>query len=112
MNLALASLINSPEKKTLIVDIDKTIFDGPDYYTSAPMSERIEIINALHDAGHRVIYWTARGATTGLNWFQLTYDQLIRAGAKFTELRMGKPSYDVWIDDKAINSEDFFNNED
>lgn len=98
------------DKKTIIVDIDKTILDSPgsDYSIATPILGRIEKINKLYDEGNRVIYWTARGATTGTNWFQLTYDQLIRAGAKFTELRMGKPSYDLWIDDKAVNSEDYF----
>lgn len=107
--MSLRSLLNSETKKVIIVDIDKTILAGSDYYDSYAIDDRISIINSLHDKGHTIIYWTSRGATTGLNWFQVTYDQLIKAGAKFTELRMGKPSYDAWIDDKAINSERFFN---
>jgi hypothetical protein len=96
------------QKKTYIVDIDKTILEGPDYYQSYPIANRIDRINSLFYQGHTVIYWTARGGTTGLNWYRLTREQLDKAGAKYTELRMGKPSYDVWIDDKAINSEDYF----
>lgn len=96
------------QKKIYIVDIDKTVLEGPDYYTSRPILDRVEQINKLFWAGHTVIYWTARGANTGLNWYQLTREQLDKAGAKYTELRMGKPNYDVWIDDKAINSEDYF----
>lgn len=107
-HLTLNSLLKSTEKKVVIVDIDNTILTGPDYYSSYVMDDRVEIINQLYDKGHTVIYWTARGATTGLNWFQHTHNELIKAGARFTELRMGKPSYDAWIDDKAINSERFF----
>ena len=38
-----------------------------------------------------------------------TYDQLTSWGLKFHELRAGvKFAADYYIDDKAINSEDFF----
>ena len=37
-----------------------------------------------------------------------TLKQLNDWGCKFTELRMGKPAYDLFIDDKNINSEVFF----
>ena len=60
-------------------------------------------INELFNEGHTIIYWTARGATSGLNWFNHTYNMLKENGALFTELRMGKPAYDFWVDDKAIN---------
>lgn len=100
------------QKKTYLIDIDSTVMEGPDYYTSKPIHSRIVKVNRLYDAGNIIIYHTARGATTGLNWFELTYAQLKDAGAKFHELRMGKPHYDVWVDDKAINSEDFFSYDD
>jgi hypothetical protein len=35
------------------------------------------------------------------NWSELTYRQLKAWGCKFHELRMYKPVYDVWVDDKA-----------
>jgi hypothetical protein len=62
----------------------------------------------LYDEGHTIIYWTARGATTGLDWSELTKTQLDFWGCKYHELRMGKPMYDVWVDDKAINDKAFF----
>jgi hypothetical protein len=34
--------------------------------------------------------------------------QLKKWGVKHTELRMNKPSYDFWIDDKAYNANTFF----
>jgi hypothetical protein len=44
------------------------------------------------------------------NWYEQTYKQLMDFGLKFNELRAGvKFNADFFIDDKGINSEDFFN---
>lgn len=96
--------------KTYIVDIDNTICMtlGNDYNNSTPFYDRIEKINKLHDDGHRIIYWTARGSGSGIDWADKTHSQLIEWGCKHDEIRLGKPSYDIWIDDKAINALDFF----
>lgn len=97
-----------------IVDIDKTICNTPfvenknRYDLSTPYHERIKKVNDLYDDGHTIIYWTARGSGSGINQFQITHKQLIDWGVKFHELRLGKPSYDVWIDDKAFSDKDFF----
>lgn len=93
-----------------MVDIDGTICRSirADYATAVPMKDRIEKINRLFDEGHEIHYWTARGGTTGLDWSDLTKQQLDTWGCKYTSLKMGKPSYDMWIDDRAINSEQFF----
>jgi hypothetical protein len=89
--------------KRYIVDIDGTIcetVDG-DYDNSRPLEDRIAKINALYEDGHVIIYWTARGMVSGKDWSGLTRQQLLSWGCKFHELWMGKPSYDVWVDDKA-----------
>lgn len=98
-----------------IVDIDETICDTPmkdgarDYENSTPILCRIAKINKLYDQGHTVKYWTARGSSSGIDWTELTTKQLKQWGCKFHEVRLGKPSYDVWIDDKAVSDKDFFN---
>ncbi len=96
----------------IYVDIDDTIChregNDLDYNNSIPYEDRIKKINDLYDK-NTIVYWTARGTKTGINWFQTTYHQLIKWGCKFHELRMGKPYYDLFIDDKNINSEDYFN---
>ena len=61
----------------------------------------------MYDNGHEVHYWTARGANSGKNWDKLTIKLLEAWNVKYTSINMGKPHYDVWIDDKAINAEDF-----
>lgn len=94
----------------LIVDIDGTILNSPsgEYKDCVPIPDRIERINALYDLGHTITYWTARGSKTGVDYSELTKNQLNRFGCKYTHLVMGKPDYDLWVDDKAINSEHFF----
>lgn len=93
-----------------VVDIDNTICHtiGSDYANSRPYHTRIEKINKLFDEGNTIIYWTARGMASNKDHSELTKKQLQDWGCKFTELRMQKPSYDVWIDDKAINALAYF----
>ena len=95
----------------IYVDIDETIcrYEGDRKYPDAlPIKENIEKINNLFDTGHTVVYWTARGSTTGTDWRQTTEQQLLLWGAKHHELRLGKPHYDLFICDKAINSSELF----
>lgn len=92
-----------------IVDIDGTICkevfndDGSkDYERHVPIFHRIDHINKLYDSGNRIIYWTARGASSGLDWTEVTRRQLFDWNVKYHELWVGtKPHYDVWVDDKA-----------
>tara|TARA_R110000796_G_C14535400_1_gene432363 strand:+ start:1043 stop:1345 length:303 start_codon:yes stop_codon:yes gene_type:complete len=96
------------------VDIDETICEykgDREYPLATPIKKNIEKINKLYDEGHKVIYWTARGTVTGLDWHELTGNQLNEWGVKYHEYRLGKPHYDVFICDKAFNTEAFFKNE-
>lgn len=94
------------------VDIDGTICSQEEDYSNAkPYRERIQKINKLYDDGNEIIYWTARGTVTGRRWFEVTISQLNEWGVKYHELRMGKPFYDIFIDDKNINSEKYFSDE-
>ena len=94
----------------IYVDIDNTVFktEGTNYEESVPMERRISIINNLYDKGNTIVYWTARGTGSGKAYLQLTEKQLRKCGAKFHNLLMGKPVYDLFIDDKNINSEEYF----
>jgi hypothetical protein len=93
-----------------VIDIDGTICNTSDgmYNSSHPYPTRIDYVNKLYDEGHTIIYWTARGGNSGLDWSDLTKQQLDSWGCKYHELRMKKPVYDVWVDDKAINDKAFF----
>jgi len=98
----------------IFVDIDETICVSPksrDYSLAKPMMERINKINNLYDEGNTIVYWTARGTGSGLDWTEVTKAQFERWGVKYHELRFGKPIYDIFVDDKNINSDTFFSKE-
>jgi len=93
-----------------IVDIDNTICytTDSDYENSKPITERIEHFNKLHDEGHEIHYWTARGANSHLDWRQFTQRQLDEWEVKYDSIMFNKPHYDIWIDDKAQNDKEYF----
>jgi hypothetical protein len=75
-----------------------------------PIKDRIEKINNLYENGNTIVYWTARGTETGINWREITEKQFKKWGVKYHKLQFGKPSYDLFIDDKNVNSDTFFKN--
>jgi len=95
----------------IYVDIDETICTGGFPYNSCvPIKGRIDKINALYENGDRITYWTARGGRSGHDFTQITKAQLGIWGAKYHELIMGnKPSFDLYICDKSINADEYFN---
>lgn len=94
----------------IYVDIDGTITKssvGKNYAASEPVQEHIDKINKLYDEGHTIIYWTARGRVTGLDWRELTMQQLTDWGCKFHDVILNlKPAYDLLIDDKSRRIEE------
>lgn len=86
-------------------DIDGTLCTNTngEYERVEPYPEVIALVNALYDLGHRIVLYTARGSTTGIDWRELTENQLHSWGVKYNELFLGKPHADLFIDDKAIN---------
>ena len=98
----------------IYVDIDETICVSPenrDYSLATPIKENIEKINKLYDSGDTIVYWTARGTGSGIDWRKVTEEQFREWGVKHHDLKLGKPIYDLFIDDKNINSETFFKGE-
>ena len=96
----------------IYVDVDETICKTPecrDYRKAVPLKAHIDKINKLYDAGNTIIYWTARGTVTGIDWREVTEKQFKEWGVKYHDLKFGKPAYDLFIDDKNINSERYFN---
>jgi hypothetical protein len=103
-----------------VIDIDGTICDKlehQEYECSKPKKDRISLINKLYDEGHYITYLTARGMRRYSNDSKLaeahfryiTELQLKEWGCKYHKLFLGKPSGDVYIDDKGMNANDFFN---
>ena len=95
----------------IYIDIDETICEIPEehkrcYLNAIPIKENIAKVNKYYVDGHTVIYWTARGATTGIDWRDLTEKQLKKWNVKYHELKLDKPYYDLFICDKSINTKD------
>jgi len=90
----------------IYVDIDNTITKtiGMNYLNARPNYDNIAKVNKMFEMGHTIVMWTARGTLSNKNYFHLTYEQLVMWGVRFHELRMGKPAFDLFIDDKAINA--------
>lgn len=99
-----------------VFDLDNTLCNTKkneegnwDYLNSEPFKDRINIVNKLYDENNHIIIETARGSVSKKNWYEETYKQLVSFGLKFHELRAGvKFNGDIFIDDKGVNSEDFF----
>jgi len=101
-----------------VVDIDGTICSNTDghYENATPYTDAIDKVNKLYKDGNTVVYFTARGmgrsngskAVAEELFRELTERQLNEWGCKYHELIMGKPSGDVYIDDKGVNSVYFF----
>ena len=93
----------------IYVDIDETICISPesrDYSMAKPLFDRIDKINSLYDRGDTIVYWTARGSGTGIDWSSVTKSQLEEWNVKHHELMLGKPVYDLFIDDLSKRIEE------
>ncbi len=101
-----------------VFDIDGTLCSNTEgeYARAEPFVERINKVNELFDQGNRIILSTARGmGSSGNNieaakdkWELFTIEQLAKWGVRYHMLSLGKPSGDLYIDDKAVNDLDFF----
>ena len=100
----------------IYVDIDGTICNTPratvswDYPNSKPRKNQIDKINKLYDEGNEIVYWTARGGHSGVDWSIVTKKQLKEWGCKYTRIeKERKPSYDLFICDKTKRIEELKN---
>ena len=101
-----------------VIDIDGTICtnENGNYNFAKPYFDRIQKINELYDSGHTIILFTARGMGRSDNnrakayeqFYDLTLEQISKWNVKFHKLILGKPSGDIYIDDKGINANEFF----
>jgi hypothetical protein len=94
----------------IYIDIDDTICQSPnkpDYNVCYPIHKNIKKANDLYDKGNTIIYWTARGTKTGIDWTDITKKQFKEWGVKYHDIKFGKPYYDLFIDDKNINTKDW-----
>lgn len=91
--------------KTFVFDIDGVIAEFNEtlqYDKSMPNVEIIHIVNSLYDRGNKIILFTARGYSSGIDWRNVTQEQLSKWDVKYHELKFGKPAADYYIDDKML----------
>lgn len=90
------------------VDIDNTICEtiNGDYENAIPIIENINKINKLYKEDNTIIYWTSRGVLTGIDWFEMTKNQLMNWGCLYHQLELIKPFYDLLICDRSIRIEE------
>jgi glycerol-3-phosphate cytidylyltransferase len=88
-------------------DLDGTICATPakKYAEAVPYMDVVRRINSLYDEGHNISIFTARGSSSGINHHELNVRQLQEWGVKYhTLIDSGKPSYDLFVDDKAVTA--------
>jgi glycerol-3-phosphate cytidylyltransferase len=97
-------------------DLDGTICDTPNnplnkplYLEATPFPFMVGTVNRLFDEGHKIIIQTARGRGSGIDWTELTRQQLENWGVRYHDLEpmFHKPTADIFIDDKGINVEEW-----
>ncbi len=106
------------KNKIFVFDLDQTLCSTPNddegkplYDKSEPFKERIELVNNLYKSGNQIIIDSARGSSSGNDYYDFTLKQLDDWGLLFHTLRTGiKFTSDFYIDDKGINSEEYFKN--
>ena len=96
--------------KKYFIDLDNTlcITENSKYEISQPIQDRINFVNKLKSEGNHITIWTARGATSGVDHKDLTLKQLHEWAIQYDELLMGKPDYDIYLDDKSFNIDSFY----
>jgi len=80
------------------------------YETALPNQPMIDLVNRLFDSGHTIVLHTSRfmGRCKGdpdearRIGFDFTRDQLARWQLRYHQLHLGKPRYDIVIDDRSI----------
>ena len=95
-----------PNNRTFVFDIDgviATLVPGNDYNKCGPIPENIRRINRLYQGGNRIILQTARGSLTGIDWTDVTRQQLQNWGVHYHELVFGKPAADYYVDDRMLS---------
>lgn len=99
--------------KTICFDIDNVICltnNKREYAKSRPIKANINTINKLYDKGFNIVLYTARymGRYNGniakvkKEIKPLTLIQLKNWGLKYHKIYFGKPSFDLFIDDKSL----------
>ena len=101
------------KKKIICFDLDNTLCKtiGSNYKLSKPFDKKIKFVNYLKKKGFYIKIFTSR--FMGRNkenrtlakkaGYKFTKNQLKNWKLTYDELIFGKPSFDIFIDDKSLN---------
>ena len=101
------------KKKIYCFDLDNVLCKttGNNYKKSTPIKKNLNVLRILKEKGHYVKIFTSR--FMGRNkenqklakkqGYNFTKNQLKKWGVQYDELIFGKPSYDVFVDDKNFS---------
>ena len=95
-------------------DLDNTLCSGKPYDIAQPLRGAKELLIRLKEKGHVIIIHTARGMGTNSSNVgatiasigKMTLNQLEDWEFIYDEIYFGKPSAEVYIDDKAFHASD------
>ncbi len=100
------------KKRKICFDIDGVICKtkNNNYKKSKPIKRNIKLINLLFDKNFEIIIYTARFmgrnkdqiSKAKKQGYNFTKNQLKKWNLKYDRLIFGKPSFDLFIDDKSI----------
>ena len=94
------------EPRLVMVDVDGTLTKGEKRYWEEepePDEEVIEKVRSLYKQGNHIVIWTARSwdaARETVAWLE-------KHNVWYHGIRMAKGGADLYIDDKAVNVDDF-----
>jgi uncharacterized HAD superfamily protein len=90
----------------IIIDLDGTICSEEKTYSRSlahPLRGAKETVNGFFRAGHKIIIYTSR------SWqeYEMTELWLKKHGFRYHQLILGKPTGELWIDDRALRFTDW-----
>lgn len=94
-------------RKVFAIDIDGVVADGKFWKgESIARQNELDAVNRLYWQGHIIIYHTGRHP----QYYALTYAWLVKNGAYFHALEMGKLTADFYIDDRNMSVDELLGN--
>ena len=106
--------------KIICFDLDNTLCKTlkSNYHKSTPIKKNINILNKLYESGYVIKIFTSRfmgrsrdkSSIAKKIGYNLTLKQLKKWNVKYHKLILGKPSYDLIIDDKGYGYDSKWSN--
>lgn len=91
--------------KFYVFDLDGTLLEGGLYGNAQPIESRVAQLRELYNQGNTIVIQTARNKA----YEEFTKKQLDQFNIPYHALSVGDKIYgDVYVDDKGINANDFF----